>query len=353
MTTVNGQQPDRRVPDQQASDQQTSDRRASGRSFPPEGAIPRHIPPMLVGRIQNLDTASGSFQLEIRPLGIQPHRLIRPSSAALPDPLAASAAATNPAVVSPAVASPSADVSAAIRTRSYSKVHRIEMINLSDLRQGDSVLMRGQVDQNAAQVAALWIIRTEKPAHLSPGVSLAQAAPGAMTMEGGPETMADSGAAMQAPTPYLERSGTAASALPATNGRPPGGLAGPAGLARPAGVKPDQAVRQEELAKRQLEQAKRQVAQAAQRGVFRGVLTSITPLVVEVYDGELWTIQPGPRAIILDQAPLTLADLENGALVQVRGSETGPGLFRADEISLLPPGLRPAVLAALYRAARA
>lgn len=199
-----------------------------------------------------------------------------------------------------------AGASVKINLPTYASIYRISRIDAYSLQRGDSVLVQGQSTGDSS-FNAFRVIRSSKKIPLGPGIVLADGAQPAET-------------AQPAPAP----SGAPAAAVPPVQG---------AGAPQPA------AVPGAPLRKQAGGQAAKRLERAIRRGALPGEVVSTRPLVVELYNGQLWTVNLAQGVPVLDQTPAAAADLTDGSIVKVTGSETAPGAFRASEVDMLSPGL--------------
>lgn len=241
------------------------------------GAMPRHIPPMLMGRVRSLSPESSRLDVA---LGPRVAATVGPVSITVP---------------------------------SYTEINRIKMIQPAVLQHGDSVYVRGVYDPDTQRFQANSVMRLEHRVGLAPGIELAEA----------PVAPNGIGIAAGGKAGKLDVFGSLAANL---NGQVT------------TSTVPGQGVGGKQPGKVAI-QAQRFLNQAIQRGVLRGLVVSNNPLVVEAYTGQLFPIDPQPNATTLDQVRVKTDELKEGALVRINGSEIGPGLFRAGEIDILPPGL--------------
>ncbi|HET6385727.1 MAG TPA: hypothetical protein VFJ58_20230 [Armatimonadota bacterium] len=249
----------------------------------PEGAEPSHIPPVLVGRIDQIAPGAASFQV------MTPNR-----------PLLAAGPVN-------------------VVTRSYTRVYRLSVIDPGTLQHGDSVLIQGKADPDAKTFQAARVFRTVVTVPLAPGIDLLDSAPAATgSNQNGADAFGSLGAAVKG------------NSVPASANSP-------------------------DLKSKLALRAQKRINQALKRGNLAGLVVSANPLVVEMYTGETIPVSLQPQNVTIDQVAMHLGDLTDGAAVQVKGSEIAPGIFRAQEIDVLPPNLPRAELrnrAALRRQMR-
>ena len=190
-----------------------------------------------------------------------------------------------------------------IALRSYTHVYQLSRMQQDGLQHGDSVLVQGRAAADPNSFRAVRVLRLARKLPLAPGVDLV-AAPVPTSPSGAPDAFATLGQQIQS-----------------------GGSAAPLTSTSPL------------IQGKALQRARRTLERARQRGQVPGLVVSSNPLVLEMATGETLTVQTGPETVCLDQQAARASDLRQGALVQVRGSETGPGVYRASEINVLPAGM--------------